>query len=207
MTASPNLSIIISTLLAYLIGGLPFGYWFVRLTMGADIRTMGSGNIGATNVHRNAGVKAGLIVLALDILKGFLAVWLAGFITHQSVVALSLAACAVMVGHCYPVFLGFKGGKAVACFIGAFLVITPWPLLAVVVVFLLTVTLSRFISLGSIVGAAAFPFLVWFIRHPPAPFLYASVFAAVLVIYRHQANIGRLLAGKESVFSFKGKKK
>ncbi len=202
----PSLLTAASTLLAYLIGGLPFGYWFVRLTMGADIRTMGSGNIGATNVQRNAGTKAGLIVLLLDILKGFLAVWLAGLLNHQDIIALALAACAVMLGHCYPVFLGFKGGKAVACFIGAFALLTFLPLLGVVAVFLLTVTLSRFVSLGSVVGALAFPFLVWFIQHPPLPFFYASLFASVLVLFRHRGNIERLLAGSESTFSFKGKK-
>jgi glycerol-3-phosphate acyltransferase PlsY len=193
-----------ATILAYLIGGLPFGYWFVRLTSGADIRTMGSGNIGATNVQRTAGTKAGLVVLLLDILKGFLAVWLAGVLNPQSAIALPLAACAVMLGHCYPVFLGFKGGKAVACFIGAFAMITFVPLLAVVAVFLFTVTVSRFVSLGSIVGALAFPFLVWFIQHPPAPLFYAAVFAAVLVLYRHRANIARLWTGRESTFTFKG---
>jgi glycerol-3-phosphate acyltransferase PlsY len=201
-----QLLITFCTLLAYLIGGLPFGYWFVRLTSGSDIRTMGSGNIGATNVHRTTGAKAGLIVLALDILKGLLAVSLANMLTHGNVVALSLAACAVMLGHCYPVLLGFKGGKAVACFIGAFAVITLLPVLAVVVVFVLTVSLSRFISLGSIAGAVTFPFLVWFIQRPPLPFLYAAIFAAVLVIFRHSANIQRLLAGKENVFSLKGKR-
>jgi len=206
VTDSSHLLLILSTLLAYLIGGLPFGYWFVRLTMGSDIRTMGSGNIGATNVQRTAGTKSGLIVLLLDILKGFLAVWLAGLLNHQNIQALALAACAVMLGHCYPVFLGFKGGKAVACFIGAFALITLLPLLAVVVVFVLTVTFSRFVSLGSIAGAVTFPFLVWFIQHPSAPVFYAAVFAALLVLYRHQSNIQRLIAGKESVFTLKGKK-
>jgi glycerol-3-phosphate acyltransferase PlsY len=195
----------LSIFIAYLIGGMPFGYWFVRLTSGADIRTMGSGNIGATNVQRTAGTKAGLIVLALDILKGFLAVWIAGLLTNQDTVALALAACAVMVGHCYPVFLGFKGGKAVACFIGAFAVITFVPLLAVVAVFVLTVTMSRFVSLGSIVGALSFPVLVYFIQHPPAAYFYAAIFAAALVIYRHRGNIERLRAGNENAFSFKGK--
>lgn len=206
MTETSYFTVALSTVLAYLIGGLPFGYWFVLLTVGSDIRTMGSGNIGATNVQRTAGTKAGVIVLLLDILKGFLAVWLAGLICHQDTVALALAACAVMVGHCYPVFLGFNGGKAVACFIGAFAVVTLLPLLAVVVVFLLTVALSRFISLGSIVGALSFPFLVWFVQHPPAPVLYAAIFAAILVIYRHRANIERLRAGNENVFSFKGRR-
>jgi glycerol-3-phosphate acyltransferase PlsY len=196
----------ISTLLAYIIGGLPFGYWFVKLTLGSDIRTMGSGNIGATNVQRNAGTKAGLVVLLLDILKGFLAVWLAGVMNHQDMPALALTACAVMLGHCYPVFLGFKGGKAVACFIGAFATLTFLPVLAVAAVFVVTVAVSRFVSLGSIVGALVFPFLVWFIQHPPAPFFYAAVFAAVLVLYRHRGNIGRLYTGNESTFNFKGKR-
>ncbi len=207
MTASSPLTIGICTLLAYLIGGMPFGYWFVRLTSGSDIRTMGSGNIGATNVQRTSGMKAGLIVLSLDILKGFLAVWIANVLTGGNVVALALAACGVMVGHCYPVLLRFKGGKAVACFIGAFAAITLLPMLAVVVVFLLTVSLSRFISLGSLAGALTFPFLVWFIQHPPAPYLYASIFASVLVIFRHRANIQRLAAGTENVFSLKSKAK
>lgn len=200
------MTIALSTLLAYLIGGLPFGYWFVKLTMGSDIRTMGSGNIGATNVQRNAGTKAGLVVLALDILKGYLAVWLAGAMNHQDASAMALAACAVMLGHCFPVFLGFKGGKAVACFIGAFAVISLLPLLAVIAVFILTVALSRFISLGSIVGAMAFPILVWVIERPAMPIFWAALFAAVLVIYRHKGNIARLRAGTENVFSFKGKK-
>jgi glycerol-3-phosphate acyltransferase PlsY len=205
VTDSFHFTLALSTLIAYFIGGMPFGYWFVRLTIGSDIRTMGSGNIGATNVQRTAGTKAGLIVLALDIFKGFFAVWLANILSNHDTITLALAACAVMVGHCYPVLLGFKGGKAVACFIGAFACITLAPLLAVVAVFVLTVTFSRFISLGSIVGALSFPFLVFFIQHPPAPFFYAAIFAAVLVIYRHKGNIERLRAGNENVLSFKGK--
>ena len=115
----------VAAIAAYLIGGLPFGYWFVRFSLGKDIRTMGSGNIGATNVHRSAGSKAGLIVLALDIFKGFLAVWLAAALTHGAAPALAAATVAVMPRHCYPVFLGFKGGKAVACYVGAVLYLAP----------------------------------------------------------------------------------
>lgn len=111
-----------------------------------------------------------------------------------------------MLGHCYPLFLGFKGGKAVACFIGAFAVLTLIPLLAVVAVFVLTVAISRFISLGSLVGALSFPFLVFFLQHPPAPLFYAAIFASVLVIFRHRANIQRLRSGTENVFSLKGKR-
>ncbi|HEY3936397.1 MAG TPA: glycerol-3-phosphate 1-O-acyltransferase PlsY [Bryobacteraceae bacterium] len=195
----------ISTLLAYFLGGLPFGYWFVRLSSGQDIRTMGSGNIGATNVHRTAGKKAGLIVLFLDILKGFLAVWIASLLTHGNVLALALAAAAAMLGHCYPLLLRFKGGKAVACFIGAFAFITPLPLLATTLVFVAVVALSKYISLGSILGALVFPLLVWLLQRPPRDILLASIFAAALIIYRHQGNISRLRRGKEPTFSLKGK--
>ena len=206
MTPQPSsILLAISTLAAYLIGGLPFGYWFVRFSLGQDIRTMGSGNIGATNVHRTAGNKAGLIVLFLDILKGFLALWLASLLTHGSALGLALAAVAVMLGHCFPVFLGFKGGKAVACFIGAFLWLAPLALLATTGVFVAIVAFSKYISLGSILGALVFPLMFWLIYHGPLEILIASSFAALLIVYRHKANISRLLAGKENVFSFKGK--
>ena len=191
------------TALAYLLGGLPFGFWFVRLRFGKDIRMMGSGNIGATNVLRTSGNKAGLTVLLLDILKGLLAVCLASFITHKNPLAVALAASAVVLGHCYPVFLNFKGGKAVACFIGAFGFISPLALLATAVAFVLVVWMCRFISMGSIVGACLYPMFFWWIDHPAVPLLTASVFSAILIIYRHRTNIVRLRAGTENLFSFR----
>lgn len=190
--------------IAYFLGGLPFGYWFVRLALGKDIRTMGSGNIGATNVHRTAGSKAGVVVLLLDIAKGMLAVWIGAKLTGNLPLGLAVAAVAVMVGHCYPILLKFKGGKAVACFVGAFLYIAPFAVLAAVPVFVLTVWWSRHVSLGSIVGAILFPILVFLLQHPPTPILIASAIAAVLIVYRHKANITRLRQGTEGVFSFKG---
>jgi glycerol-3-phosphate acyltransferase PlsY len=199
-------NLILTTAVAYLIGGLPFGYWFVKLALGSDIRTMGSGNIGATNVQRTAGSKAGLIVLLLDVLKGFAAVYFAALVSGHNPLALALAGGAVMLGHCYPVFLNFKGGKAVACFVGAFAVLTPLPLLAVIFTFVVTVTLSKFVSLGSLMGALVFPAYVWFFQHPPTPIFCASLFASLLVIYRHKGNIARLSAGTENEFSFKRKK-
>jgi glycerol-3-phosphate acyltransferase PlsY len=195
----------LASILAYLIGGLPFGYWFVRLSSKQDIRTMGSGNIGATNVHRTAGRKAGIIVLLLDIFKGWLAVWVASALTGGSTTALALAAVLVMLGHCYPIFLGFKGGKAVACFIGAFAFITPLALLATALVFIVAVSWSKYISLGSILGALVFPLLVWLIQRPPREILLAAVFAALLIVYRHRGNLARLRAGKENVFTWKSK--
>lgn len=205
ISSSLDFYLITSTALAYLIGGLPFGYLFVRFSLGKDVRTMGSGNIGATNVHRTAGKKAGVIVLILDIVKGLLAVWLASVITHDNVVGLALAAVFVMVGHCYPLFLGFKGGKAVACFIGAFLYLAPIALLITLLIFVIIVALSKYISLGSIIAALLFPVVMWFVQHPPKPLLYAAVFSALLIVYRHRANIGRLIRGTENVFSLKSR--
>ena len=190
---------------AYLIGSMPFGYWFVRMTAGHDIRTMGSGNIGATNVHRTMGRKAGIIVLLLDVAKAFLAVWIAGTITRGDPVAVALAIVAVMLGHCYPIFLKFKGGKAVACFVGAFLYATPAALLAIIGLFILVLALSKYISLASIVSAILFPISAWLISNAPSPILLASIFAALLIVYRHKANIARLRSGTEHVFSIKGK--
>jgi len=194
----------VTTALAYIIGGLPFGYLIVRLSCGKDVRTMGSGNIGATNVHRTVGRNAGLIVLLLDIVKGVLAVWIAALLTHNNPLALALAALAVMLGHCYSVFLRFKGGKAVACFIGAFLFLAPLALAVSLISFITTVSISRYISLGSIVAALVFPFAVWRVDHPAQPIVIGSVFAALLIVYRHKANILRLVNGQESVFSIKG---
>lgn len=165
---------------------------------------MGSGNIGATNVHRTAGRKAGLIVLLLDIFKGFLAVWMAAVFTEANSVALALAAAFVMVGHCYPIFLRFKGGKAVACFIGAFLYIAPLAVAFTAIVFFAVAALTRYVSLASILGAAVFPFVLWLTSHPGPAILIGSVFDAMLIIFRHQANISRLRSGTERVFSLRG---
>lgn len=199
-----TINLIISLILAYLIGGIPFGYVLVRFTIGKDVRSMGSGNIGATNVHRSAGQKAGVIVLLLDILKGFIAVYLASLLNHGAPLAVSLAALAVMAGHAFPIFLKFKGGKAVASFIGAFLYIAPVPLLAVLLIFVIVVALSHYISLGSILAALLFPLAVWIVMHPPLPIVIAAVIAGLFIVYRHKANIARLLAGNENRFNLKG---
>ncbi len=190
----------------YLIGGIPFGYLLVKLRSGEDVRSTGSGNIGATNVLRTYGRAMGVATLLLDVLKGWVAVWLADHFTHGDPLWLSLAALAVMAGHAYPVFLQFRGGKAVASFIGAFLYITPWPLLAVLIVFVVTVAFSRYISLGSIIAAGSFPVAVFLIQHPPLPVLIAALVSGVFIVVRHQSNIERIRAGNERVFSFGGKR-
>jgi glycerol-3-phosphate acyltransferase PlsY len=191
---------------AYLLGAIPFGYLLVKWKTGADVRAGGSGNIGATNVLRTTGRAAAVATLLLDIAKGYLAVWLAGRLTSGNVWVTSAAALAVMAGHAFPVFLRFRGGKAVASFVGAFLRLTPVPLAALLVVFLVIVAVSRHISAGSIVGAAMFPLAVWLILHPERPVLIASSLAGAFIVYRHKENIARLHAGTESVFTFRSRK-
>ena len=193
--------------IAYLIGGVPFGLLIVRLMTGADVRASGSGNIGATNVLRTAGRMAGVLTLLLDVGKGFLCVWLASVMTGgseawSSQAWMSAAAFAVMAGHAFPVWLRFKGGKAVATCTGAFLYLTPLPLLAVMLLFVLLVASTRYLSLGSIVAAGLLPVACLIILHPEWPVLASALAAAVLVVWRHKDNSARIRAGTENVFRF-----
>ncbi len=192
----------LAVLIAYLIGSVPFGLFIVRLMTGRDVRESGSGNIGATNVLRTTGRAAGVLTLVLDMAKAFLAVWLADRLSGGSTLWMSFAAFAVLLGHAFPVWLKFKGGKAVATFVGAFLYLTPLPLLAVLLIFVLLVAWTRYLSLGSIIAAGLFPFGCWMILHPDWPVLFAAAASAVLVIWRHRSNIERIRAGKENVFRF-----
>jgi glycerol-3-phosphate acyltransferase PlsY len=187
---------------AYLLGAIPFGYLLVKWKTGADVRAAGSGNIGATNVMRTTGRTAGIVTLLLDIAKGYAAVWIAGRLTGQDVLWMSAAALAVMAGHAYPVFLGFKGGKAVASFVGAFLCLTPWAVAVETIVFVVVVARTRHISMGSIIGAATLPLAVWLVMKAPLPAVLASAVAGGFVIYRHSSNIRRLRLGTENVFKF-----
>jgi glycerol-3-phosphate acyltransferase PlsY len=198
---------LLAVALAYLIGAIPFGYLLVKWRTGADIRASGSGNIGATNVLRTSGAAAGAATLLLDIAKGWAAVWLAARLTSGNILWMSAAALAVMSGHAYPVFLKFRGGKAVASFVGAFLYVAPLPLAATLAVFAGTVAATRHISMGSIVGAATFPLAVWLIARGPLPLLAAAIAAGVFIIYRHAENIRRLRAGNEHVFTLWGRKR
>lgn len=192
-------------LAAYLLGAIPFGYLLVKWKTGSDVRTSGSGNIGATNVLRTSGRAAGVLTLLLDIGKGYLAVWIAAQLTHDPL-WISAAALAVMAGHAYPVFLKFKGGKAVASFVGAFLCLTPVPLVAVLVVFAGVVIGTGYISMGSIVAAATFPLAVWLILQPSIYIVAAAVLAGAFIIYKHSSNIRRLHDGSEHPFRFGGRK-
>jgi glycerol-3-phosphate acyltransferase PlsY len=195
---------------AYLIGSIPFGIILAKLFGGVDVRKAGSGNIGATNVARVAGPLPGILTLVLDGLKGVATVWLSARFTNDSALWMTIAGLFALLGHCFPVWLRFRGGKGVATAAGMFLALC-WPAaLGAIGVFILVVLFSRFVSLGSVSAAAAMPLLVyllWAPHHAPPPIVTFGAFAAaMLVIYKHDANIQRLVEGREPRFSF-GKSK
>jgi acyl phosphate:glycerol-3-phosphate acyltransferase len=195
---------------AYLLGSIPFGLLLTRLFGGVDVRKSGSGNIGATNVARVAGPLAGILTLLCDAGKGAAAVWLAGRVSNESATWMMIAALAALLGHCFPIWLKFRGGKGVATAAGAFIVLCPAALLGSVIVFLLVVFFWRYVSLASISAAAAMPlliYLLWAPHHAPPPIVtFGALAAAATIIYKHDGNIQRLVQGEEPKFSF-GKKR
>ena len=198
----------VSLIVAYLLGSIPFGFLIVRLASGADIRETGSGGTGATNVSRKAGKVAGVATLALDTLKGAMAVLVARWLTGEAGTSWVVAAAAALavVGHCFPVWLKFKAGKGVATGLGVFLAIAPWAALAALAVFIVVVWRTRYISLGSIIAAAFLPLWI-FLTHTwiePvgdfAPIMAALCAVSTVIIFKHSENIKRLTAGKENKF-------
>ncbi|HEX7332686.1 MAG TPA: glycerol-3-phosphate 1-O-acyltransferase PlsY [Pyrinomonadaceae bacterium] len=189
--------------IAYLIGSIPFGYLIVRTKSGGDVRQTGSGGTGATNVSRRAGKAAGVLTLLLDAAKGAAAVLIAESFSG-SVWVKAAAAIAVIVGHIFPVWLGFRGGKGVATGVGVFLVLAPVALLCAGVVFVSIVFFTRYVSLGSITAAALIPLFVWlqnvFVAPvaDPRPLMTAAITGALLIVFAHRGNIGRLARGTES---------
>jgi glycerol-3-phosphate acyltransferase PlsY len=187
---------IMAGLLAYLLGSMSFAIIIPRLWgTSRDIRREGSGNAGATNVLRTQGKLQGALVLLGDLLKGVLAVWLGLALAGDA--GGGAAGGLVLLGHCFPLFFGFKGGKGVATAAGALLVLLPQALAVLLVVFLLTVALARMVSLGSLTGALTLPVCLWFFR-PPGPVAFFGLFAAILVFWNHRDNIKRILAGTEN---------
>ena len=187
-------------LIAYLIGSIPFGYLIVKLKEGRDVRSSGSGNIGATNVLRTAGRGSAVLTLLFDAAKGYLAVWLAGWSSHDAPQAVALAAIAAVLGHLFPVFLKFKGGKGVSTVLGVFLYVSPPPILIAAGSFLCVVVVSRYASLGSVVSAVVFPAAYLLLTYPGNSSWWLLVAALVcpgLVIVKHHENIQRLWAGTE----------
>lgn len=195
---------------AYLLGSIPFGVLLTKMLGRGDVRKSGSGNIGAANVVRVAGPAAGILTLVLDAAKGAAAVLLAERYTNGSATWMTLAALAALVGHCFPVWLRFKGGKGVATALGVFTVLSPLAALAALTLFVLVVAYWRYVSLGSIFAAAAMPMLIYFLWAPPhAPPLIvtAGTFAAsALIVWKHDANIQRLVQGGEPKLSFAKRK-
>jgi acyl phosphate:glycerol-3-phosphate acyltransferase len=194
---------------AYLLGSIPFGLLLGKLFGAADVRKAGSGNIGATNVARVAGPFAGFLTLLLDVTKGALAVLLAARLTNDSALWMMIAGLCALVGHCFPIWLGFHGGKGVATAAGVFLVLCPPAFLGAVILFILVVLYWRFVSLGSMSAAAAMPLLIYFFwaphHAPPYAVTFGSLAAALLIVYKHDANIQRLVQGDEPKFSFRKK--
>jgi glycerol-3-phosphate acyltransferase PlsY len=193
---------LLAVVVAILAGGIPFGLIIVKLKSGKDVRESGSGNIGATNVLRTSGAIAGVLTLLLDAAKGLFAVWLADTLTHGDVAWMSATALAALAGHAFSPYLKGRGGKAVATFLGAFGYLTPVPVLVVVLIFILVVAMTRYLSLGSIAGAALFPFACFVILHPDWPVLAAALAATALVLWRHSGNIERIRAGNERILRF-----
>jgi acyl phosphate:glycerol-3-phosphate acyltransferase len=197
-------------LVAYFLGSIPFGLLLAKLFGNADVRKAGSGNIGAANVARVAGPLAGILTLVLDTAKGAAAVLLAARFTHESAAWMMLAALAALVGHCFSVWLKFKGGKGVATALGVFLALCTPAALAALLLFALVAASWRYVSLGSISAAAAMPLLMYFLwaphHAPPLIITFGSLAATVLVVYQHRANIQRLVRGEEPRFSVSKKK-
>ena len=218
------MSYILTALAAYLLGSIPFGF-LVAKAKGIDIRSVGSGNIGATNAMRVLGKPAGIFVLLMDAAKGYAAVaWVAPFVffqfspdrfwEHPNFVDLQLrselvarvmvlAGIFVVLGHNYTCWLKFKGGKGIATTAGVYLALAPWALLIALVIFVLALLLTRYMSVGSIAGAIALPAVVW-ILSPQNIFLgIVTTALGALAIYKHKSNIRRLMAGTENRFGQK----
>jgi glycerol-3-phosphate acyltransferase PlsY len=181
-------------LCAYAIGSVPFALILAR-RLGADLRRVGSGNIGATNVLRASGVKAGVVVALLDILKGACSVMIAGRLTDNPA-APAVAGLAAIVGHVYPAWLRFRGGKGVATACGVFAVLTPAALPPALAIFIAAVWTTKYISLGSVLATLALPPIAY-ATGSPAPVVAAACGAAALVVFRHRSNLARVKSGTE----------
>jgi acyl phosphate:glycerol-3-phosphate acyltransferase len=190
-------------IIAYLLGSIPFGYLIVKLRTGSDIRDTGSGATGATNVSRKAGKAAGLVTLLLDLSKGYTAVFLASRFDPEIAPWAGLMA---IIGHCFPVWLGFRAGKGVATGLGVFLAIAPWEVIVGVSVFALTFWRTRYVSLSSIAAALTIPVALVLhhsLIHPLADFrsiITAAALSSGLIIAKHSENIRRLRSGTENKF-------
>lgn len=206
-------NLIIAVIIAYLIGSIPTAVWIGRLFYGIDIRSTGSGNAGATNTIRVLGLKAGIPVLLIDVFKGWLAVYIAHFFYGSWVGFPDLVdfriilAISAVLGHVFPVYVGFKGGKGIATLLGVGLALFPTATLFAILIFAITLILSGYVSLGSIVAAVTFPVVeILILGHQDyLSLIVLSMLVAIFVPITHRKNIGRLIRGKESRFKVKKK--
>jgi glycerol-3-phosphate acyltransferase PlsY len=191
---------ILSAFIAYLLGSIPFGYLIVRWQKGFDVRTIGSGSIGATNVMRSLGIAGFVATFLLDVGKGTAAVLLAKQLTANDPRWVAAAATTAILGHCFPAWLRFRGGKGVATAAGVFLALAPIQVGVALVVFAVMVAVWRYVSLGSITAVAAFPVLLYFLEkpRPSLPLVLGAAIGAVIIIAKHHSNIRRLLSGTEN---------
>lgn len=188
--------------MSYLLGSIPVGYLIVSATTGGDIRKTGSGGTGATNVSRRAGKGAGILTLVLDALKGSAAVIIAKILVTDIQYAMwwiGIAGIVAMLGHIFPVWLGFRGGKGVATGVGVFLVLAPVAVLFSGILFVIIVWITRYVSLGSMIAALSIPLFGWF-SNVATPIIVSTFIGAMLIVYAHRTNIGRLLTHTENKF-------
>ncbi len=198
--SAPPATVWVATLASYLLGAVPFGLLMARWIKGVDLRTVGSGNIGATNAMRVLGKPLGLVAFALDVAKGavpatLVANWAAG--PEDEALARLLCGAAAVVGHCFPVYLGFKGGKGVATGCGAILAIEPLVFLLGGVVWLLALFTTRLVAVASMLMGATFPLAAWWLRGDDRPFTLGCALLCLLILIRHRSNVGRILRGEE----------
>lgn len=186
---------VLGILAAYLIGAIPVGFLVARVAGGTDIRRSGSGNIGATNVLRTLGTGPAVLTLVGDIVKGYLAVRSAGAIGPEAWTAAGGAVAAV-AGNCWPIFLGFRGGKGVATGLGAFLALIPWAVAPAAVLWVAVTALSRYVSMASVIACLSLPVGAIVLGYPAHAAVAAAV-TALVVVWRHRENIGRLVSGTE----------
>lgn len=207
------LLVILEIVFAYLIGSIPSAVWIGKLFYGIDVRNHGSGNAGATNVIRVLGYKAGIPVLLLDVMKGWLAVqlplwiYVPGLTPEMEIYVRIACAVAAVLGHVYPIYVGFKGGKGVGTIAGAGISLFPLSLLIVLAVFVVILATTRIVSLSSIIASLFFPVVVYLVigvRHPGLVGL--SLVVALFIPVTHRKNIRRLIRGEENKFDFKRKK-